>query len=122
MIALSGDWYKWAEQVSKRRTRKQAKRARRREKICRKIMVHYAGNAPLAGASRMERLAETAPARGWSTRRAVRVPRRLRDVLGQTVGGPLTWARAYKLTANIGAVLAAWDNANRVNSDAEATP
>lgn len=89
------DFYKWAE-VPRKRTRKQNKRSRRREKLCRQILVRYAGNHLLCYDDEAGRRQASAPARGWSTRRAVKVPRRLRSLLGRTVGGQVN--KLFNLT------------------------
>lgn len=116
------NWYQWAELAPKRRTRKQAKLARRREKTCRKIMVHYAGNALLCYSSRAERAAASAAARGWSTRRPVSVPRRLREILGAAVGGPETWAKAMRLSVNVSDIVACYKAAVTAASVSEVKP
>lgn len=102
------DFYKWAALAPRRYTRKQNKRARRKEKLCRKIMVHYAGNALLALSTHAEIVSITAPARDWSTRRSVSVPRRLRAALGRTVGEPETWAKQWRVSVDMGVMVATY--------------
>lgn len=100
------DIFKWTAVPPRRPTRRDKKRSRRKEKNCRKIMVHYAGNCLLPLCSEQDRKFTTAEAKGWSTRRAVKVPRSLRRFLGLKIGGPPTWAQRYKVSWDMAAMIA----------------
>lgn len=104
------DLFTW-KSAQKRPSRKYKKRMARKEKRCRQIMVHYAGNHLLISDSDDGVRATTAQAQSWTTLRPVRVPRRLRRFIGDAVGGPSTFPRAYTVSFDMQAVITAYSKA-----------